>query len=231
MKKIIYTIALASILAGCAVSRDGVRVGTGAGPSDSDIARVRNQIADNAKKTTIKQAAAEVLKPETTPGILVIGETGVLHKMDPAKLDLEYKAFSEIAEKWHPGVPPYWTKQDYGSRVGGVTTLEIYSIPGIIAFKLPTLVPTDQMTSINFASVAGAWLMNSTKDLVVARSIDDGVLVIERVLCASSSEDYRTCASQYVPGRFDATSGIELDRSFKFKSDGARIDATTFKKI
>lgn len=229
MKKIIYTIALAALLAGCAASRDGVRIGTG--PSDSDIARARNQLADNAKKTAVKQVAADALTPETTPGMLVIGETGVLHKMDPAKLELEYKAFSEIAEKWHPGVPPYWSKQDYGSRIGGVTTLEIYSIPGIIALKLPAAIPKDQMSSIRFASVAGAWLMNSTKDLVIARSIDDGILVIERVLCASSSDDFRTCAAQYIPGRFDAVSGVELDSSFKFKSDGARINTTTFKKI
>jgi hypothetical protein len=55
--------------------------------------------------------------------------------------------------------------------------------------------------------------------------------VIERVLCASPSDDYKGCASQYQRGQFDAVSGKELDRSAKIKRDGALIDTTTFKKI
>ncbi|QJD91675.1 hypothetical protein HH213_17230 [Duganella dendranthematis] len=231
MFKGICAAAIAVSLVGCVATKDGMRFGTGSAPSDSDVARVRSQIAENAQKSAAKKALAEALTPAPKPGVLVIGETGVLREMDLAKLDQEYKAFSVIAEKWHPGVPPHWTKQDYGNRIGGVTTLEIYSIPGIINLKLPAAVPRDRMTSINFASIAGAWLMNSTKDLVIARSIDDGILVIERVLCSSASEDYRSCASQYAPGRYDAVSGIEVDRSFKLKTDGVRIDITTFKKI
>jgi hypothetical protein len=84
---------------------------------------------------------------------------------------------------------------------------------------------------LNFASVAGAWLMNSTKDLVASRSTDDGISVIERVLCASSSDEYKTCAAAYVKGQFDAVSGAELDRNAKIKADGARIDTATYKKI
>jgi hypothetical protein len=229
MKKITYAVAIAIALSGCAASRDGIRVGTG--PSDSDIARVRNQISENAQKSAAKKAAAEALTPETKPGIIVIGETGVLHELDPAKSKRNYKEFADIAEKWHSGQPPYWSEEDYSARIGGWTTLEIYSIPGIIALKLPAAVPKDQLSRINFASVAGAWLMNSTKDLVASRSTDDGISVIERVLCASSSDDYKACAAQYLRGQFDAVSGAELDRNAKIKADGARIDTATYKKI
>ena len=229
MKKLIYTIALATSLAGCAASRDGVRLGTG--PSDSDIARVRNQITENAQKSAAKKVAADALTPETKPGIIVIGETGVLHELDPAKSKRNYKEFTDIAAKWHPGQPAYLCENEYAARIGGWTTLEIYSIPGIIALKLPAAVPKEQMAQMNFASVAGAWLMNSTKDLVASRSNDDGISVIERVLCVSSNDDYKKCADQYIRGQFDAVSGIELDRSAKIKSDGARIDITSFKRI
>lgn len=229
MKKLIYTIALATSLAGCAASRDGVRLGTG--PSDSDIARVRNQITENAQKSAAKKVAADVLTPETKPGIIVIGETGVLHELDPAKRQRNYKEFTDIAAKWHPGQPAYWSENEYAARIGGWTTLEIYSIPGIIALKLPVAAPKANMAQIDFASVAGAWLMNSTKDLVASRSTEDGISVIERVLCVSSSDDYKKCADQYIRGQFDAISGIELDRSAKIKVNGARIDTTTFKKI
>ena len=229
MKKFIYTIALATYLAGCAASRDGVRVGTG--PSDSDVARVRNQITENAQKSAAKKMATDALTPETKPGIIVIGETGVLHELDPAKSKRNYKEFTDIAAKWHPGQPAYWSENEYAARIGGWTTLEIYSIPGIIALKLPAAVPKANMAQINFASVAGAWLMNSTKDLVAARSNDDGISVIEKVLCASTRDDYKTCAGAYVRGQFDAVSGIELDRSAKIKADGASIDTVTYKKI
>jgi hypothetical protein len=229
MKKIIYAIALIISLAGCAASRDGVRLGTG--PSDSDIARVRNQITENAQKSAAKKAAADALTPETKPGIIVIGETGVLHELDPAKGKRNYKEFADIAAKWHPGQPAYWSENEYAARVGGWTTVEIYSIPGVIALKLPAAVPKGQMSSINFASTAGAWLINSTKDLVLARSNEDGIAVIESVLCSSSLEDFKKCSDQYLKGQFDAVSGIELDRSAKIKPDGGRIDTISFKRI
>jgi hypothetical protein len=229
MKKITYAVALVMSLSGCAASRDGIRLG--GGPNDSDIARVRNQIAENAQKSAAKRAVTEALKPETKPGIIVIGETGVLHELEAAKSKKNYREFVDVASKWHPGIAPYWSEDEYIRQIGGWTTLEVYSIPGIVAFKLPTAVPKSQMASINFASIAGAWLMNSTKDLVASRSNDDGISVIEKVLCVSSSDDYKACAAQYIRGQFDAVSGIELDRSAQIKADGTRIDTATFKKI
>lgn len=229
MKKLIYSVALSVTLAGCAASRDGVRLGSG--PSDSDIARIKNQISENAQKSAAKRAVTSAITPDSKPGILVIGETGVLHELDPAKSQRNYQEFSDIAERWHPGVAPYWSEAEYQSRIGGWTTLEVYSIPGFIALKLPSAVPKAQMSSINFASTAGAWLINSTKDLVLARSNDDGIAVIESVLCSSSLEEFKNCSDQYVKGQFDAVSGIELDRSAKIKPDGARIDTTSFKRI
>lgn len=229
MTKIIYAIALVISLSGCAASRDGIRIGSG--PSDSDIARFKSQLEDSAKKTTAKKAAAAALAPESRPGMLVVGETGVLHELDPKKSAQNYKEFSDIAQKWHPGIAPYVSEDEYTRRIAGWTTVEIYSIPGIMSFKIGAAIPAEYMGRINFASVAGAWLINSTKDLVMARSTADGILVIEEVLCASSRDDYKVCAAQYVRGQFDAVSGVELDRSAKIKSDGARIDTTTFKKI
>ena len=104
-------------------------------------------------------------------------------------------------------------------------------MPGIIALKIPAAVRKDQTASINFASTAGAWLINSTKDLVAARSNEDGVHVFERVLCSSERDDYRACAARYVRGQFDAGSSAELGRSTKIKLDGPRIDISSFKKI
>lgn len=229
MKKIIYAIALITSLAGCATSRDGVRLGTG--PSDSDIARIKNQIADNAHKSAAKRAVTAAITPDSKPGILVIGETGVLHELDPARSKKNYKEFTDIAEKWHPGQTAYWDEEEYHRRIGGWTTLEIYSIPGIVALKVPGAVQKAQMSNIHFASVAGAWLVNSTKDLVVARSNDDGISVIESVLCSSSLDDFKKCSEQYVRGQFDAVSGAELDRSAKIKANGLRIDTTSFRRI
>jgi hypothetical protein len=229
MKKTIYTIALAISLTGCAASRDGMRFGSG--PSNDDIAKVKNQIAENAQKTAVKKAAAAALAPESRPGLLAIGETGVLHELDPKKSKKNYKEFSDIAEKWHPGIAPYMSEDEYTRLIGGWTTIEIYSIPGIMAFKVGAAIPKEKMADIQFASVAGAWLINSTKDLVVARSTEDGIVVIETILCSSLLKDFSKCSDQYTRGQFDAQSGQELDRSAKIKPDGVRIDTTTFKKI
>lgn len=229
MHKIICFITLAAALASCSTTRDGLRLGTG--PSDSEVARIKSQIVENAQKTAAKRAMASALTPDIRPGIVVIGETGVLKKLDPTRHEKNYREFAEVAEKWHPGTAPYWTEEDYFRIVGGWTTLEIFSIPGLVAQKLPSAVPKNYVNSINFASVAGAWLVNSTKDLVVARSNEDGIHVIETVLCSSERDDYSSCASHYIRGQFDAVSGAELDRNAKIKEDGLRIDALSFKKI
>jgi hypothetical protein len=229
MHKIIYTIALAISLVGCAASRDGIRVGSG--PSNEDIAKVKNQIAENARKSAAKTAAASALAPDFKPGLLVIGETGVLHELDPKKRESNYKEFSAIAEKWHPGVAPRMSEEEYSRTIGGWTTIETYSIPGILALKVGAAIPKEKLGEIQFASVAGAWLINSTQDLVVARSTDDGITVIETVLCSRLLKDFGTCSDQYNRGQFDAVSGQELDRNAKIKTDGIRIDTTTFKKI
>jgi hypothetical protein len=229
MKRLIHSVALAVALSGCAASRDGVRLGSG--PSDSDIARIKNQISENAQKSAAKRAVTAAITPDSKPGILIIGETGVLHELDAARNKKNYKEFTDIAEKWHPGQTAYWDEEEYHRRIGGWTTLEIYSIPGLIALKLPSAVPKARMSSINFASTAGAWLINSTKDLVLARSNEDGIAVIESVLCSSSLDEFKKCSDQYVKGQFDAVSGIELDRSAKIKPDGTRIDTTSFKRI
>ncbi|WP_230371246.1 hypothetical protein [Paludibacterium denitrificans] len=60
------------------------------------------------------------------------------------------------------------------------------------------------------------------------RSNADGVLILDRVLCQDKDPEYRTCAKQFERGRFDATTGQELD-GFKPKTNGVQIDVATYK--
>lgn len=227
----ILAFVLALSLCGCSTTREGFRLGGGGGASESDIARVRNQVAQNAQSTLAKTAVADALVGEIKPGVIIVGETGVLRRVDAGDKKKAYPAYAEMAGKWHPGKAPYLSEAQYIELVGGWTTVEVYSVPGILALKYPVTVREEDILRINFASTLGAWIANSTTDLVVARSNDDGVMVIEKVLCKDGDKDFKACSAQYEKGRFDLNSGAELDRELKIKEGGIKISTESFKKI
>ena len=104
-------------------------------------------------------------------------------------------------------------------------------MPGLFNLRAPVVVRNADLDTIGFASTAGSMLLGTTGDLVAAKSNLDGLVLIDRVLCKDSVTDYRDCAAQYQRGRFDLSSGAELDRSMKPKEDGVHIDTTTFKVL
>lgn len=158
-----------------------------------------------------------------------MGAVGPLRKLDEGERNKAYAEYVQIAEKWHPGQPATVSQKDFVAEVGGGTSIETFSVPGVFNVRSPVLVRNADLDTIGFASTAGSMLLGTTGDLVAAKSNLDGLMLIDRVLCKDSAADYRDCAAQYQRGRFDLSSGAELDRSMQPKENGAHIDTTTFK--
>jgi len=229
MYKTLLVVVVGLALSGCAITRDGVQLG--GGPSASDVQNARNQLVKNAESTTAKKVAEGVLTSEAKAGVLVVGNVGPLRELDEQEHHKLYKSYSEAAAIWHPEKPTVLSESEFVANYGGWTSVETFSIPGLIHRRTKALVLKRDVDTVSFASTFGSVMVGTTGDLVGVRANDDGLGVIDKLLCKESEADYRTCASQFERGRFDQSSGLELDQDFKPKSNGVQIDTITYKVI
>lgn len=226
MKKILLC-ALTLALAGCAVTREGVRVSGGPG-GQANVDKLRGQLVKNTQSTVAKKTVEGVLATDVRAGIIMVGVVGPLRTLDAKQLSKGYETYAKTAEQWHPGKAPTMSEPDFMSQIGGWSTVETFSIPGVMKTAQQVLVRNSNMATIGYPSTVGSFVAGSTGDLVAAQSNEDGVLIIDKVLCKDASPDYRVCARQFSKGRFDLTSGEELGRDMKPKDGGIRIDPATY---
>jgi hypothetical protein len=220
MKGLLTALAAAGLVAGCAVTKDGLGLAPRA-PSTSQIAQSRGQLEHNA---------AASAAPEAFPGIMVIGTTGPFRSIEDKDRAGFYSAYLKMAEQWHPGVPPSLDQAAFQQKLGGWASVQTFSIPGIMSWRTRVLVPAAFVHDTQFASAAGSVLFGTTGDLVAARGDRDGLLWLERVLCRDDA-GYRACAANYQPGIFDENTGQELARDRKPKAGGASIDVSSYLKL
>lgn len=237
MKKILLMLGISVMLGACSVSRDGATIGFSTGPNASQIAKARSEMEQNAVSTTAKKAVNNELTKNSRGGLVMIGDVGALRQYDHEDAVKSYKTYTKSAANWHPEhTDAFMSEADYVGQVAGWTSVEIYSIPGIISTRVPAQVPFSVLKSIAFPSTLASYFVQKTGDLVVGVSNDDGWVFITKVLCKDSfSQDggnsYRTCAADYQRGRFDASTGKELDSDLAVKKDGAAIDPVTYKSL
>jgi hypothetical protein len=220
MKGILTALAALGLLAGCAVSKDGLGLAPRV-PSTNQIAQSREQLEHNA-------GAADA--PEAFPGILVIGTTGPFRSIEDKDRAGFYSAYLKVAEQWHPRVPPSLDEAAFRQKLGGWASVQTFSIPGIMNWRTRVLVPTALERDTQFASAVGSVVFGATGDLVAARSDRDGLLWLDRVLCRDDA-GYRACEANYRHGMFDENTGQELARDRKPKPGGASIDVSSYLKL
>jgi hypothetical protein len=201
-------IAPAIALALCACSGttgSGLRflVGEGAAPH-----------ADGRTPPQLDRLAREWAR-NATPGVVVVGDVGALNTLDGKQLRILHQAYAAAG-----------SADDFASHMGGWTSIETFGLAGFVRLERPAAVRLADVDAVGFASAAGT-LFGVTGDLVAARSGADGMLVLEKVLCAEKSAGYRTCVARHARGHFDAA-GAELGADLKPKREGRRIDPANF---
>jgi len=194
--------------------------------------KIKEQLTQNAESSATKSVAEQALTGETRPGILIIGNVGSLRKLEGDNRTKFYKeSYSATAEKWHPAQPAVMSEAEFTHQIGGYTAIVMWSIPGLIAGRRMAAVREIDQSKIDFPSITTASVFGSTGDLVVASTNDDGVILVDRLLCKDAAADYSKCAEKYVRGEFDKNTGGEIGSRMVEKSGGARIDVNTFQKI
>ena len=217
-------------LAGCATTtEDGIRVGVGVGHSDAYLEKQAGKSSSSTPSALAQQAAQYARTSSGQQGVIVVGETGMLHSLSQFDRQDFYRAYLKAAKR-NGSAGAAAQQADFIAQIGGLSTIETYKVPGLYRQDLPVAVRAVDLERMRFASSSGSLIAGSTGDLVVARNNADGLLIIEQVLCKESAADYRSCAQKYFKGRFDRT-GAELDTDFKPKSSGVRIDTATYRKL
>jgi hypothetical protein len=228
MRRFLALAAAVPIVAGCAVSKDGVGFAQRA-PSSNQIAETREQLQSNAAATA---PAADGGAPadHAAPGILIIGTTGPFRAVSDREREEFYRSYVAFAAQWHPGTPPRLDAAAFQAKLAGWASIETSGVPGIMSWRSRVLVPASAVHDTQFASAAGSFMFGTTGDLVAARGDDDGLVWLERVLCRDGA-GYRDCAKDYRAGVFDENSGLELDRHRRPKVGGAAVDVSSYLKL
>ena len=230
-------IAVSLNIAACSTSpskpgQDGVHLFGGGPVSNSDLQKMRDQLAQNAKSSAAKAGAREAMDSEPVPGTIVIGNVGSLRRVDAAGLLSMYQqAYVVGAKKWHADQPPVMTEAQFTSQVAGYTGLVLWSVPGVVSSRRTVAVLEADVPGIDFPSQRMASFWGTTGDLVVARQNDDGIFFVSQVLCKKSASEYSRCEALYARGLFDQNTGDELGNDRAPKTGGTCVDVTTFKII
>jgi hypothetical protein len=227
MKRMMSVLFLAGAAAGCSISKDGIGVKHDP-PTATKVAEARHQLERNASAGSGSETASPAATPSATePGLVVIGTTGPLRVIEQKDRAAFYAAYVKAAEQWHPGEPGRMDASAFESAATHWATIQIAGIPGLIAWRLPVLVPSTLAHDAQFASAAGSFMFGTTGDLVIAKSDHDGLVWMQKVLCKDDNT-YHTCAQPYRAGIFDANTVQELDKNKKPKAKGAVLDPATY---
>jgi hypothetical protein len=229
VKPILLALGCVWMIAGCAVSKDGI--GLAHRPPDATkVAAVRDQLQQNANASpTANSRTDEPSATEKHPGILAIGTTGPLRNIEGKDRASFYAGYLKAAEKWHPGATAALSEAEFQQKLAGWASVQISGIPGIVSTRIRVLVPAALAQDTRFASAAGSFLVGTTGDLVAARGDVDGLLWLDRVLCQDDST-YHACAQDYEKGIFDENTGQELDRDRKPKANGRVVNVASYRK-
>lgn len=230
MKRIFLALSCVWMIAGCAVSKDGI--GLAHRPPDANkVETVREQLQRNANILTPTSPDVDPLSAtKKHPGFLVIGTTGPLRPTEAKDRGGFYDAYVKAAERWHPNVAPVLSESEFQQKLAGWASIQIAGIPGIGSIRMRMLVPTDVAGETHFASASGSFLFGTTGDLVAAKLDVDGLLWLERILCKDDST-YHACAGDYEKGVFDENAGHELDRDRKPKPNGHTVNIDSYRRM
>jgi hypothetical protein len=201
MKGFVFSLLLAPLVAGCAVSKDGVGFASRAPAAQPDA-----------------------------PGILIVGTTGPLRALDEKQRDESYRAYVSYESRSRPGGPPSLSPAEFQEKLAGWASIQTFGIPLVGSLRYRVLVPASAAHDARFASAAGSFLFGATGDLVAARSDRDGLLWIDRVLC-KADRTFESCAGKYQPGVFDEDTGRELGRDRKPKANGEWVDVSSYVRL
>ena len=213
MRRIASSLLLAPLVAGCAVSKDGVGFASHTHLAQGSVLVVGTtgplRTLTEAERDEFYRgyiaAASDPHPGEASPGEATPGESS-------------------------PGESPVLTAAEFKEKIAGWASIQTFSVPLVMNLRYRVLVPATAAQDARFPSAAASFVFGASGDLVAARSDRDGVLWIDRVLC-KADRSYGACAQKYAIGVFDESTGRELGHDYKPKRDGEWVDVSSYLRL
>ena len=176
--------------------------------------------------------------PETDPddsksavtGLIVVGTVSAFREIKPEDAEAEYRKYVRAFESWEADRHPNLGSEEFSRTIRGWTRIKVFGVPLLFAGYVKALVPVEITEDVDFEPVIATFLLQTSSDLVAARTNSDGAFVVETLLCEDRAS-YSECAQSYEKGVFDATTGLKLDGKLKVSESGPRIDPISFRIV
>jgi hypothetical protein len=176
------------------------------------------------------EAGIESHTGPAVPAVIVIGRVRLFEAMPTEESESIYRRqYLTFVQTWENPREPTLSMEEFVSTISGFCRVSLWSTP-VIEISMDALVPVDIVDRIQYPGILDMLFWTGVGDLVAARTNDDGVLIVQRILCSEGS-GYRECSKSYGKGFFDATTGRELSYRGKVKKDGLIVDTTHYKVV
>lgn len=246
----IAVISLGILISGCAVTKDGVRIPIGQGPTKADANDFmkRNdmqspaaQSTANGSQTIVKEAGKEIIKSTAKQIIqesanelkgkaklVIIGNVMAFNEFSSKDLEARYDLY-EKNMKAHK-LPVKFSKEWYVTNVVGSVNVKFGGVPGVYSQMYMAELDKRMKDEINFPSSFGTFMFGVSSDLVVAEEDGEKGLRVTSVLCSEKKSDFNECSSKYSKGMFQGKDGLEIGTNLRIKDNGAKIDTVTYQR-
>ncbi len=161
-------------------------------------------------------------------GLILVGTVSALREFDEEDKITEYEKYARAFEAWGTDKPPELSAADFVRTMTGWTKIKFAGVPLLGAAYCKALVSVDSVSTVDFEPSLATFMLQTSSDLVAARTNSDGAFVIDSLLCKDDQDDFAECSRRYRKGMFDADSGLKIKSKLKTDPDGPRIDPVTY---
>ncbi|MDJ0917378.1 MAG: hypothetical protein QNJ05_06395 [Woeseiaceae bacterium] len=214
-------LAVAAVCTGC-VSAEGISLGTQPyiSPDFAEYAAHPDREATEAQTESDPRGVTE---------LILIGNVSAFREFDEDDKTAEYEKYARAFEAWGIDQPPQLDAEAFAQTIRGWTKIKIVGVPLLLAAYIKALVPSETANDVEFESAVATFMLQTSSDLVAARTNADGAFVIDTLLCSDSRDrGYTNCAKRYHRGVYDADTGLRIKSKLKLDEDGPRIDPATY---
>ena len=209
MRRHFVLILIVVLFSGCSVHKEGISLG-GFGHKFSSIEIDKCESAGCPEK------------------VIIIGTVSALRKIgDDESI---YAAYVKASKKFKGEEELVLNRGDFRKTIAAWTLTQTFHIPLVGAYYKSVFIPQHLLPEITFPSTAETFLVQGTGDLVSAYSNEDGVYLVDRLLC-KTNRNFKSCKSKYRRGIFDGNTGKELNGKYVVLPLGKKIDINTYKEI
>lgn len=160
--------------------------------------------------------------------LVAVGRTSSLRLFESEEaVKRMYALYEKYLDRHGRVRTPAMSWDELNNEMAGWTYIQTLIIPLVHQDLEAVIVPNQLAQEVHFPHPDDATLFYDNGDLVAAFTNEDGLYVLDRILCAEAEQDFDKCRKRYQLGVFDAKTGVQLGVKLRKKGNGPVIDPET----